>query len=68
MSNILNNKKIKNTFLTIYMIINILLIKHIFVGFMVSEIQRLSVFGYFPLLIFLNNTSDLVRFYVITLI
>ena len=28
---------------------NILLIKHFFVGFMVSEIPRVSVFGYFPL-------------------
>ena len=29
---------------------NILLIKHFFVGFMVTEITRVSVFGYFPLL------------------
>ena len=28
---------------------NILFIKHIFVGFMVSEIPGISVFGYFPL-------------------
>ena len=28
---------------------NILFIKHFFVGFMVSEIPRFSVFGYFPL-------------------
>ena len=28
---------------------NILLNKHFFVGFMVSEIPRVSVFGYFPL-------------------
>ena len=28
---------------------NILLIKYFFVGFMVSEILRVSVFGYFPL-------------------
>ena len=28
---------------------NILFIKHLFVGFMVSEIPRVSVFGYFPL-------------------
>ena len=28
---------------------NILFIKHFFVGFMVSEIPRVSVFGYFPL-------------------
>ena len=28
---------------------NILFIKHFFVGFMVSEILRVSVFGYFPL-------------------
>ena len=29
---------------------NILLIKHFFVGFIVSDIPRVSVFGYFPLL------------------
>ena len=36
---------------------NILFIKHFFVGFMVSEIPRVSVFGYFPLhvLIFVKN-------------
>ena len=28
---------------------NILFIKHLFVGFMVSEIPKVSVFGYFPL-------------------
>ena len=28
---------------------NNLFIKHFFVGFMVSEIPRVSVFGYFPL-------------------
>ena len=28
---------------------NILFIKHFFVCFMVSEIPRMSVFGYFPL-------------------
>ena len=28
---------------------NILFIKHFIVGFMVSEIPRVSVFGYFPL-------------------
>ena len=28
---------------------NILFTKHFFVGFMVSEIPRVSVFGYFPL-------------------
>ena len=28
---------------------NMLIIKHFFVGFMVSEIPRVSVFGYFPL-------------------
>ena len=28
---------------------NILFIKHFFVGFIVSEIPRVSVFGYFPL-------------------
>ena len=31
------------------MIMNMLLIKNFFVGFMVSEIPRVSVFGYFPL-------------------
>ena len=30
---------------------NILFIKHFFGGFMVSAIPRVSVFGYFPLLI-----------------
>ena len=30
---------------------NILLKEHFFVGFMVSEIPRVSVFGYFPLYI-----------------
>ena len=29
---------------------NVLFIKHFFVGFMVSEIPRLSIFGYFPIL------------------
>ena len=29
---------------------NILFIKHFFVGFMVSEIPKVSVFGYFPYL------------------
>ena len=29
---------------------DMLFIKHFFVGFMVSEITRVSVFGYFPLL------------------
>ena len=29
---------------------NILLIKHFFVGFMVSEITRVSVFDYFPII------------------
>ena len=28
---------------------NILLNKHFFIGFMVSDIPRVSVFGYFPL-------------------
>ena len=45
---------------------NILFIKHFFVGFMVSEIPRVSVLGYFPLfisyikrilLIFVGNVS-----------
>ena len=34
---------------------NILFIKYFFVGFMVSEIPRVSVFGYFPL----NNKNDI---------
>ena len=29
---------------------NILFIKHLLVGFVVSEIPRMSVFGYFPLI------------------
>ena len=33
---------------------NVLFIKHLFVGFMVSEIPRVSVFGYFPLF-YLNS-------------
>ena len=32
---------------------NILFIKHFFVGFMVSEIPRVSIFGYFPLHVYL---------------
>ena len=33
---------------------NILFIKHFCVGFMVSEIPRVSVFGYLPLLLSLE--------------
>ena len=33
---------------------NILFIKNIFVRFMVSEIPRVSVFGYFPLYTYIN--------------
>ena len=40
---------------------NILFIKHFFVGFMVSEIPRVSVFGYFPLHIFLIYYTILVQ-------
>ena len=36
---------------------NILLITHFFVGFMVSEIPRVSVFGYFALYTYLLNQS-----------
>ena len=32
---------------------NIVFIKHFFVGFMVSEIPRVSVIGYFPLPIYI---------------
>ena len=42
---------------------NILLIKHFFVGFMVSEIPRVSVFGHCPYSVtfpYLGNTLDLV--------
>ena len=34
-----------------------LLITHFFVGFMVSEIPRVSVFGYFPLYVICYYTS-----------
>ena len=49
---------------------NILFIKHIFIGFMVSEIQRVSVFGHcpysvtFPYIIlfsFINNNKRWIR-------
>ena len=33
---------------------NILFITHFCVGFMVSEIPRVSVFGYFPLLVVID--------------
>ena len=47
-SNILNNKKIKNTFLD-YLYNYAYFIKHIFfVGFMVSEKPRVSVYGHCP--------------------
>ena len=39
---------------------NILFIKYFFVGYMVSEIQRVSVFGHYPYLVtfpYLNITS-----------
>ena len=42
---------------------NILLIKHFFVGFIVSEILRVSVFGYFPLYEFNNLISLLFLMY-----
>ena len=38
---------------------NILLIKHFFVGFMVSEIPRVSVLGYFPLCIFYRQFKNI---------
>ena len=41
------------------MIMNILLITHFCVGFMVSEIPRVSVFGYFPLYILFLKTGDI---------
>ena len=34
---------------------NMLFIKHFFIGFMFSEIPRVSVFGYFPLLYTVRN-------------
>ena len=42
---------------------NILLIKHFFVGFIVSDITRVSVFGYFPLyiiiiIIIISDSAD----------
>ena len=41
---------------------NILFIKIFFVGFMVSEIPRMSVFGYFPLVLLLVlNTYTNIR-------
>ena len=36
---------------------NILFNKHFFVGFMVSEIPRVSVFGYFPLCVNADKTE-----------
>ena len=49
---------------TIYVIINMLFIKHFFVGFMVSEILRVSLFGYFALLIYVVNIYPLLRYVV----
>ena len=43
---------------------NILLIKHFFVGFMVSEIPRVSVFGYFPLHIIISYVYILIYYYI----
>ena len=42
---------------------NILLNKHLFVGFMVSEIPRVSVFGNFPLYIISYFTT---MYYILT--
>ena len=41
---------------------NMLLIKHFCVGFMVSDIPRVSVFGYFPLHAY--SISYIVRSYI----
>ena len=38
---------------------NILFINNFFVGFMVFEIQRVSVFGYFPLYIYLYYINNI---------
>ena len=46
---------------------NILLIKNVFVGFMVSEIPRVSVIGYFPLHV-LYLIPDLLKIKLIILI
>ena len=42
---------------------NILFINHFFVGFIVSEIPKVSVFGYFPLLsvLFINTENNITR-------
>ena len=43
---------------------NILFNKHFFVGFMVSEIPKVSVFGYFPLCIIILNISEFVTYVI----
>ena len=44
---------------------NILFIKHIFVGFMVSEIPRVSVFGHCPYSVtFLHNIYIYIYIYI----
>ena len=48
---------------------NMLFIKHFFVGFMVSDIPRMSVFGYFPLYrVIIQYLSILLNNYLNTLI
>ena len=44
----LNNKKIKNSFLDYLYDYEYFIHEHFFVGFMVSEIPRVSVFGLCP--------------------
>ena len=45
---------------------NILFIKHFFVGFIVSEIPRVSIFGYFPVSIYvgLYNLWSIGQFHI----
>ena len=47
-SNISNNSKIKNTFLDYFYNYECFIINNFFVGFMVSEIPRVSLFGNCP--------------------
>ena len=44
---------------------NILFIKHFFVGFMVSEIPRMSVFGYFPLIVICFIDSSIIYSFLV---
>ena len=42
---------------------NILFIKHFFVGFMISEISRVLVLGYFPLYIYVYCDTINIYYY-----